>query len=105
MRGFVDDLAGLSDDATARDGFDHVVWVGGIVGWIGRGTVTILVGWFVLRAAITYDPSTARGFDRALREATTTTLGASLVWMSALGLLAYGAFCLLTFRRRTLGES
>ncbi len=104
LRGFAEDVAGVSDDS-ARTGIDRVIWVGGIAGWVGRGIVTALVGWFVLRSAITFDPNEARGFDRALREATTTTTGSVLVWVSGIGLIAYGIFCLLTHRRRTLGNA
>jgi succinate dehydrogenase hydrophobic anchor subunit len=104
MRGFADDVRGVSRDGAAG-GVDRAIWIGGIVGWIGRGVVTVLVGWFVLRSAITFDPDEARGFDRALREAATSTVGTVLVWITGIGLIAYGAFCLLSHRRRTLTDT
>lgn len=104
MRGFVDNLAGVTEDGGAHDGIDHQIWIGGIVGWIGRGVVTALVGYFVVQAAVKFDSTEARGFDRALREATTTTTGAALVWVSAIGLISYGVFCVISHRRRTLGD-
>jgi hypothetical protein len=103
QRGFAEDVRGVTEDG-GGDGTDRAIWIGGIVGWIGRGVVTMLVGWFVLRAAVTFDPDEARGFDRALREAATTTTGTVLVWVAAVGLISYGVFCLATHRRRTVAD-
>jgi hypothetical protein len=101
-RSFTDDVDGVTRDGWKQHGLDRVIWIGGVAGWIGRGTVTALVGYFVVRSAVQFDPEEARGFDRALREATTSTTGSVLVWVCGLGLICYGAFCLLTHRRRTL---
>lgn len=100
MRGFAEDVRGVTEDGGV--GKDLAIWIAGVVGWVGRGAATVLVGWFVLRAAITFDPDEARGFDRALREAASTTIGTVLVWVVAVGLISYGAFCLATHRRRTV---
>ena len=74
----------------------------GVVGWIGRGIVTVLVGWFVLRAALDYDPQEARGFDLALREVADTTRGEWLVLGAGIGLIAYGIWCGISARRQAL---
>ena len=66
MRGFADDLRGV--DEHGGDAVAHTILVAGVVGWVGRGAVTVLVGFFVLRAAIQFDPNDARGFDGALRK-------------------------------------
>ena len=50
----------------------------GRVGWAGRGVVMGLVGWFVTRAAIEFNPDEAKGIDGALRDATGSSLGALL---------------------------
>lgn len=105
QRSFVDDVAGISKSGPGSGALDRAIYMGGIVGWVGRGVVTALVGFFVVRAAVSFDSDEARGFDQALREATTTTAGSLLVWVSAIGLVAYGAFCILSHRRRTLGQS
>jgi hypothetical protein len=104
MRGFTDDVRGVTEHG-GTDGVDRAIWLTGIAGWVGRGVVTALVGYFILRSAVVFDPNEARGFDRALREAATTTAGSALVWVSAVGLVTYGSFCLATFRRRTLGDT
>lgn len=101
-RSFVDDLRGVErDDAQA---VDRSLVVAGVIGWIGRGVVTIFVGFFVTRAAVQFDPDEARGFDGALREVATSTWGTWIVWSVAVGLILYGAFCLFSHRRRMLKD-
>jgi hypothetical protein len=74
----------------------------GTVGWIGRGVMTALVGWFVLQAALQFDPQEAQGLDGALRESTGSTIGAVLVALVAVGLVTYGAFCVISAPRTRL---
>ncbi len=103
MRSFVDDLDGVRQNG--GDAVAKTLVVAGVAGWIGRGVVTILVGFFVLRAAIQFDPNDARGFDGALRRVATSSTGALFVWFCAVGLVLYGAFCLLSHRRRRLEDN
>jgi Domain of Unknown Function (DUF1206) len=65
----------------------------GQVGWVGRGVMMLLVGWFLIQAAVNVNPDEARGLDGALREATSTTAGGLLAAIAAFGLIAYGVFC------------
>jgi hypothetical protein len=104
-RSFVDDLSQVSDRPDRGDGVSRVLVVSGVAGWVGRGIVTILVGFFVARAAYRFDPDEARGFDRALRHVATSSTGTLLVWVAAVGLIAYGSFCLLSHRRRNLEDN
>ena len=60
----------------------------GRVGWVGRGVVMGLVGWFLIRAAVRFRPDEAKGIDGALREVTGSTLGAVLVGFAAVALVA-----------------
>lgn len=100
MRSFVDDLDGIGDHS---DGMvDRSIVAAGVAGWFGRGVVTVLVGVFVARAAIQFDPDDARGFDGALRTVAATAWGTALVWVCAIGLMLYGAFCLVSHRYRSL---
>lgn len=103
MRSFTDDLRGVRDDG--GDAIGTTLLVSGVAGWIGRGVVTTLVGFFVLRAAIQFDPNDARGFDGALRSVATSSTGSIFVWFCAVGLVLYGAFCLLSHRRRHLEDN
>ncbi|MEZ5218444.1 MAG: DUF1206 domain-containing protein [Ilumatobacteraceae bacterium] len=61
-----------------------------MIGWIGRGVVTGLVGFFVTRAAIRFDPNDAAGFDRSLERIATTSTGSLLVLVAAICLMVYG---------------
>ena len=74
-----------------------VVWAG-TLGWIGRGIVTALVGFFVARSAWTARGQEARGFDRALHDVAATTVGSWLVGVAAIGLVLYGIFCAAAVR-------
>ncbi len=78
-----------------------VSWTG-IVGWIGRGVVTSLVGFFVLQAAWQVDHDDARGFDRSLREVASTSLGMVVVFGVGVALIVYGMFCVASLRHRKL---
>lgn len=103
MRSFTDDVR-VPDSFGHGDTIDRVVLAAGIAGWVGRGIVTILVGYFVTKGAIEFDPDDARGYDGALREAASSTTGAVLVAVAAVGLIAYGSFCLLSHDRRSAGD-
>jgi hypothetical protein len=74
----------------------------GRVGWVGRGIVMGLVGWFLIRAAVEFRPAQAHGFDGSLREVTDTTFGPVLVGFAALALILYGLFCVISAPRQRL---
>lgn len=103
MRAFTDELHGV--DESNDEALDWVIITAGVAGWIGRGVVTILVGFFVARAAIMFDPDDARGFDGALRQVATSTTGELFVWVSAVGLMLYGAFCVFSHRYRRIEDN
>ncbi|MGZ4702647.1 MAG: DUF1206 domain-containing protein [Ilumatobacteraceae bacterium] len=74
----------------------------GAVGEIGRGIGIGLVGFFLLRSAMTYDANEATGLDGALRRVATSGLGVFVVVVVGIGFAAYGIFCLATFTHRRL---
>ena len=74
----------------------------GVVGEIGRGLGIGLIGFFLLRAAVTYDAAQATGLDGALRRLATETWGLFVVVVIGVGFAAYGLFCLATFTHREL---
>ncbi len=96
--GFRDELEG---GGVGPIGHETLVRLGQ-AGWIGRGVMMLLVGWFVTRAAIAFEPDEATGIDGALREATANTLGAMLALVAAIGLVLYGAFCVVSAPRARL---
>jgi hypothetical protein len=68
----------------------------GFVGWIGRAAMMGLIGVFLVRAAVQFDPNEARGLDDSLRRVADHSFGVVLVFVVAVGLILYGAFCMIT---------
>jgi len=62
----------------------------GSIGEVGRGIGIAFIGFFLLRAAITYDTNEATGLDGALRRLATETWGVLLVVVIGAGFAAYG---------------
>ncbi len=104
QRSFVEDLRSVRSDPRDNEPKRAALVVAGVIGWIGRGLVTMLVGFFVLRAALRFDADEARGFDQSLRQVAGTGLGSALVLACAVGLIAYGVFCFVSHRFRTLNN-
>lgn len=74
----------------------------GAAGEIGRGIAMGLIGFFLVRAAFTYDAAEATGLDGALRRLAIETWGVVVVAIVGVGFVAYGVFCLTTFTHRRL---
>lgn len=74
----------------------------GRVGWIGRAGMMALIGFFLVRAAVRFDPDDAQGLDGSLRKATESGLGTALVVVVGCGLLVYGVFCAVSAPKRRL---
>lgn len=69
-------------------------------GLLARFVVFGLIGLFVTKAAVEYDPQEAIGLDGALRTLVAAPYGGALLGVLAAGLLCYGAFCLIEARYR-----
>jgi hypothetical protein len=74
----------------------------GRIGWVGRSGMMALIGFFLVRAAVTFDPSDAEGLDGSLRKAASSTIGLALVVVVGAGLLVFGAFCVLSAPKRRM---
>lgn len=72
----------------------------GVVGLLARMIVFCLIGWFVIRAAVDYDPKKAIGLDGALQKLAGQSYGPWLLGITAAGLIAYGLFCFVEARYR-----
>jgi hypothetical protein len=72
----------------------------GLAGHVARGIVFGLVGIFLVKAALEYDPDEAIGIDGALQKLASQAYGDALLGVVAAGLLAYGVFCLARARYR-----
>jgi len=67
----------------------------GYLGFAARGVVFILIGWFVIQAALNHDPGRATGLSGALRSLGESGYGPWLLGLVAFGLAAYGVFCIV----------
>lgn len=74
----------------------------GRIGWAGRSAMMALIGFFLARAAVRFDPDDAQGLDGSLRKAASSTLGTWLVVAVGVGLLLYGVYCTLSAPKRRL---
>jgi hypothetical protein len=70
----------------------------GKLGLIARGTVFLVTGWFLIQAALRFDPSQARGLSGALAALAAQPHGTLLLALVAVGLIAFGAYSLLLAR-------
>ncbi|MGH9123949.1 MAG: DUF1206 domain-containing protein [Acidimicrobiales bacterium] len=70
----------------------------GSIGMLGRGIVVALVGFFLVEAAVTFDPAHAKGLDAALRAVVRAPYGPWLLAGVALALACFGCFSLLEAR-------
>jgi hypothetical protein len=104
-RKYADNLRGVSRSFAANTGMSKVLWVLGLVGWLARGVVTGMLGFFVTRAAWIYHPAEAHGFDAAFRDVARDPTGKKLVMAFAVGLVLYGVYCLLSAPRRKVADS
>lgn len=72
----------------------------GKAGHAARAVVFSLIGAFLVKAAIEYEPREAIGLDGALRKLAGQPAGPYLLGLTAAGLLCYGLFCLVQARYR-----
>jgi hypothetical protein len=70
----------------------------GQVGFPGKGVALAGVGVLLLWAAITFDPSKARGLDGAMHEILNLPFGQILLTLVALGIAAFGAYLFVRAR-------
>jgi hypothetical protein len=74
----------------------------GVLGHAARGVVFAMVGFFLAKAALEYDPDEAVGIDGALAKLADQSYGTWLLAAVAVGLLAYAVFCLVQARYRRI---
>ena len=72
----------------------------GLVGYTAQSLVYAVVGYFFIQAAIAFKSTTAKGPSGALLELADTTWGRVLLWVIAIGLFAYGVFCMAEAKYR-----
>ena len=77
----------------------------GVLGHLARAVVFGLVGVFITKAAIDYNAKEAIGLDGALQKLAQQSYGQWLLGLTALGLLAYGIYCLVDARYRDVSAN
>jgi uncharacterized protein DUF1206 len=79
----------------------------GRFGSAARGVIFVLLGFFVVRAALTFDPKQAQGLDGALQTLAHQPYGPYLLAIVALGLIAFGIYSIMCARwiKVTRGQS
>jgi hypothetical protein len=78
-----------------------VEWIGSF-GYLARMVVFGLVGVFLIKAAIDYDPNKAVGLDGALAKIAHASYGPFLLGIVAAGLIAFGVYSLSDARYRRI---
>ena len=74
----------------------------GVVGLVGRGAVLALVGMFLVRAAVLFDPREAKGLDAALQSLAAQPYGKGLLALTVVGVLAYAVWSFVEAAYRRL---
>jgi Domain of Unknown Function (DUF1206) len=77
----------------------------GVVGHAARFVVFGLIGIFVTKAAIDYNPKDAIGLDGALQKLAHASYGPYLLGLTAVGLVAYAIYCLVDARLRDVAAN
>jgi len=76
--------------------------VAGMIGHIARAVVFVLIGWFLVRAALEYDADEAKGLDGALSELAQADRGPLVLGIVAAGLIAFALYSLADARYRRI---
>ena len=74
-------------------------WLG-VTGYLAKGVAYGIAGVLLTVAAVTYNPSKARGLDAALRTLAAEPYGRLLLVVVAFGIAAFGVFCFVQARYR-----
>jgi hypothetical protein len=77
----------------------------GVAGHLARAVVFTLIGIFVTKAAIEYDPKQAIGLDGALQKLAHSGYGPYLLGVTAFGLVCYALYCLVDARYRDVSAN
>ena len=78
----------------------RAVETAGRFGYAARSVVFGMSGVFFLVAAAQYDPNKSRGISGSLQEMAEHGWGRAVLWLTAVGLVAFGVYCLAEARYR-----
>jgi hypothetical protein len=77
----------------------------GTVGHVALAVVFGLIGVFVVKAALDYDPKEAIGLDGALQKLASAAYGPYLLGLTAAGMILYGVYCFFDARYRDVSAT
>ena len=86
-------------DGLGRGARRAVTFVG-VAGHLARFVVFSIIGWFLIKAAVEYEPKKAVGLDGALAQVAQQPYGRWLLFAVAAGILAYGLYAAVESRYR-----
>lgn len=86
------------DTAAMHGRVERVTMATGIVGLISLGVVCGIIGWFLMKAAVEYDPQTPVGIGGALGKLAHAAYGSWLLGVTAAGLIVFAVFDLIQAR-------
>jgi Na+/H+ antiporter NhaD/arsenite permease-like protein len=84
------------------DPLKAVTRVVGTSGLVSRGLVFALIGGFLIDAAVTFDPDKAKGLDATLKTVAHQPFGRVVLFVGAVGLLAFALWSWIEARYRKL---
>lgn len=84
------------------DGVPTVTRVVGTIGLVSRGLVFALVGWFLVDAAVRFEPEHAKGLDASLKTLAHHSYGRVALFAGAVGLLAFAMWSWIEARYRKI---
>jgi hypothetical protein len=79
-----------------------VMRVVGAAGLVSRGLVFSLVGWFLIDAAVRFQPDKAKGLDASLKTVAHQPFGRVVLFAGAVGLLAFALWSFIEARYRKI---
>ena len=103
-RGLHKDFSKTIDDGAMPRWARRLIPVGGTVGYVARGCVVTLVGWFIAHAAWTFDAKEAVGVAGALGRLADELYGRVALSAVAFGLLSFGLFSFIEAAYRKVLE-
>ena len=89
FRGLRQKFEDLVDEGKMPDGLPTVTHVVATIGLVSRGLVFALVGWFLIDAAVHFEPDNAKGLDASLKTVAHQPFGRVALFAGAVGLLAF----------------
>lgn len=99
-RDFMDAVSPGSMSIDERRWFERA----GVAGHLARGVTYLLVGGFLVRAALEFDPDDGVGLGAALSELAKAPHGTVMLLVVAVGLVLYGGYCLVLGRYARVAE-